>query len=119
MCYNFDLHLIIIINVVYSWHDHLSLHDICTGYELTPYYSSPNQVIEKLKNGERLPEPQYCPSNVYSIVMRRCWAENPNERIKFEEARDNLICVSFFTRELKRMSLGAEYTTIEFFMCIS
>jgi len=50
-------------------------------------------VIEKLKNGERLPEPQYCPSNVYSIVMRRCWAENPNERIKFEEARDNLICI--------------------------
>ena len=75
------------------------------GFKLTPF-SSTNQVVEKLKNGERLPEPQCCPSNVYSIVMRRCWAENPYERIKFEEARDNLICVSFFTKELKVLPIG-------------
>ena len=53
-----------------------------------------NQVIEKLKDGERLPEPQYCPSNVYAVVMKRCWTENPNERLNFDEARNNLICVS-------------------------
>eukprot|EP00795_Rhopilema_esculentum_P006941 gene6941-12560_t len=52
---------------------------------------SSKEVIEKIKNGERLQEPDYCPSNIYTLVMKRCWAENPEERMKFEQARSCLV----------------------------
>ncbi len=51
-------------------------------------------MVEKAKNGERLREPDYCPSKFYSLVMMRCWAENPDERLNFEEAKSCLVSVS-------------------------
>lgn len=52
--------------------------------------------MDKVTSGERLKEPEFCPSNIYSIIMRRCWLEDPQERIKFEEARNSLISVCCF-----------------------
>eukprot|EP00794_Sanderia_malayensis_P015414 gene15414-16988_t len=59
-----------------------------------PYLGfSSAEVVQKVRNGERLHEPEFCPSNVYSLVMLRCWKNSPDERLNFGEAQSCLVSV--------------------------
>ncbi|XP_042212937.1 mast/stem cell growth factor receptor kita-like isoform X2 [Homarus americanus] len=50
-----------------------------------PYYGNPNEnVIKLIFQGILLSPPDTCPPQVCD-VMRRCWATDPNDRLKFPE----------------------------------
>lgn len=38
----------------------------------------------QLKGGYRLPKPDYCPDDIYSII-EQCWHKDPNERYTFKK----------------------------------
>ena len=39
--------------------------------------------LQEVKDGYRMPRPQYCPDSLYDIMMK-CWNENSAERPTFE-----------------------------------
>lgn len=41
------------------------------------------EVIRALEHGYRMPRPEHCPEELYSI-MTRCWKNRPEERPTFE-----------------------------------
>lgn len=50
------------------------------SYGRKPFEDIKNSVvINKIENGERLPLPEICPSNLYNLLLR-CWSYEPNER---------------------------------------
>ncbi|XP_034407108.1 protein-tyrosine kinase 2-beta-like isoform X2 [Cyclopterus lumpus] len=55
------------------------------------------QVIRQLESGVRLPEPQWCPTAVYSLLAR-CWTYEPHNRPSFSQ----LVCS---LRDIHRMEL--------------
>ena len=66
-----------------------------TGWEILtsakrPYGNvKPQQVIEFLVSGGRLEQPINCSSRVYQL-LNRCWVDKPDDRISFEELREQL-----------------------------
>uniref|UniRef100_A0A8C5CQR7 Activated CDC42 kinase 1 n=1 Tax=Gadus morhua TaxID=8049 RepID=A0A8C5CQR7_GADMO len=49
-----------------------------------------SQILHKVdKEGERLPRPEDCPPDIYQ-VMRRCWAQTPEDRPSFLALREFL-----------------------------
>ncbi|XP_053377268.1 hepatocyte growth factor receptor-like isoform X2 [Mercenaria mercenaria] len=50
---------------------------------VNPYPEVDNwDIVRYLKHGRRMPQPQYCPDQLYAI-MRKCWHPNPKERPEF------------------------------------
>uniref|UniRef100_A0A8C3A4P0 non-specific protein-tyrosine kinase n=1 Tax=Cyclopterus lumpus TaxID=8103 RepID=A0A8C3A4P0_CYCLU len=49
------------------------------------------QVIRQLESGVRLPEPQWCPTAVYSLLAR-CWTYEPHNRPSFSQLVCSLRC---------------------------
>ncbi|KAJ8046106.1 Myoblast growth factor receptor egl-15 [Holothuria leucospilota] len=55
-----------------------------------PYPGMPApEVIERIANGYRLPPPDGCPSDIYTIMME-CWQQSPKERPTFSELEKTL-----------------------------
>ena len=44
------------------------------------------QVVEQIREGNRLERPRYCPREVYQ-VMQMCWEEQPEDRPSFSKLR--------------------------------
>ncbi|XP_038071902.1 ephrin type-A receptor 3-like [Patiria miniata] len=64
------------------WSFGVVLYEIFTRGD-APYQGLSNQeVVEKLKSGYRMGQPDDCPSDVYAM-MRECWHENPSKRPSF------------------------------------
>ena len=60
-----------------------------------------------LKSGERMPQPELCPSEVYSL-MRATWAEEPDQRPTFDLLSDKL-------DEMRTRFSSAEYLDLSLF----
>jgi len=59
-----------------------------------PYMEmSTEQVVNGVLNGKRLQQPRKCPDAVFHI-MKRCWEEEPNDRITFPEILDSLLNIA-------------------------
>jgi serine/threonine protein kinase len=49
-----------------------------------PFSDTKDQDVPNLiQSGQELPQPEYCPDNVYAL-MTACWSFNPLQRPKFE-----------------------------------
>ena len=48
-----------------------------------------HQLIYELSVGVRLPNPEFCPPSI-STMLRKCFQNEPNERPDFKEIRDNV-----------------------------
>jgi len=58
------------------------------SFGLTPYEGlSFAETFQKIQSGYRLPKPEYCPQEVYDLMLR-CWSKNPDSRPNFEEIFD-------------------------------
>ena len=67
-----------------------------TLFEMYSFGDSPNlvndesimqsgeSILRLLKEGKRLPKPQFCPQNVYEDLMMPCWNENSQQRPSFD-----------------------------------
>lgn len=65
------------------WSFGILLMEIVT-YGRIPYPGMTNpEVIRALERGYRMPRPEHCPEELYSI-MTRCWKNRPEERPTFE-----------------------------------
>ncbi|XP_006881490.1 PREDICTED: tyrosine-protein kinase HCK isoform X1 [Elephantulus edwardii] len=65
------------------WSFGILLMEIVT-YGRIPYPGMSNpEVIRALERGYRMPRPEHCPEELYSI-MTRCWKNHPEERPTFE-----------------------------------
>ncbi|OBS78002.1 hypothetical protein A6R68_19611 [Neotoma lepida] len=65
------------------WSFGILLMEIVT-YGRIPYPGMSNpEVIRALEHGYRMPRPEHCPEELYSI-MTRCWKNRPEERPTFE-----------------------------------
>ncbi|XP_060575152.1 hepatocyte growth factor receptor-like [Ruditapes philippinarum] len=72
------------------WSYGITLWELMTR-GVRPYAAVDNWDMERyLKSGRRLPQPLYCPAQLYK-VMRRCWAINPDDRPTFTSIRQ---CIS-------------------------
>lgn len=49
-----------------------------------------DEIFNLLTKGVRLPRPQYCPEEVYNILMQACWMLNPMERPTFSRIVEKL-----------------------------
>jgi serine/threonine protein kinase len=50
---------------------------------ITPYLQINNDFIfYHLKQGNRLPKPNYCPKTIY-VILLKCWSQNPKSRPSF------------------------------------
>ncbi|XP_072546133.1 tyrosine-protein kinase Lck isoform X2 [Salminus brasiliensis] len=68
------------------WSFGILLTEIVT-FGRIPYPGMTNpEVIQNLENGYRMPRPDDCPEDLYSI-MCACWTENPENRPTFEYLR--------------------------------
>ncbi|KAK0042793.1 hepatocyte growth factor receptor [Biomphalaria pfeifferi] len=57
---------------------------------LMPYPEVDNwDIIRYLKEGRRMPHPNYCPDQLYEI-MKHCWHENPAKRPTFAQLVDDI-----------------------------
>ncbi|KAL7873786.1 hypothetical protein AOLI_G00128570 [Acnodon oligacanthus] len=71
------------------WSFGILLTEIVT-YGRIPYPGMTNpEVIQNLENGYRMPRPDNCPEDLYTI-MTKCWTENPENRPTFEYLRSVL-----------------------------
>ena len=78
------------------WSFGIVLYEIIT-YGRFPYPNMTNaQVLEKLQQGYRMPQPYGCPNNLYDIMLD-CWREEPVGRPTFETLQWQL--EEFFTTE--------------------
>ncbi|MBN3305215.1 tyrosine-protein kinase Lck [Amia ocellicauda] len=76
------------------WSFGILLTEIVT-YGRIPYPGMTNpEVIQNLERGYRMPRPDNCPEELYS-VMQRCWKETPEERPTFEYLKS--VLEDFFT----------------------
>ncbi|NWZ99676.1 BLK kinase, partial [Nesospiza acunhae] len=65
------------------WSFGILLTEIIT-FGRIPYPGMTNpEVIRNLERGYRMPCPESCPGELYSIILR-CWRSNPEERPTFE-----------------------------------
>ena len=65
------------------WSFGIVLYEIIT-FGLYPYPSMSNaEVLEKVQQGYRMPQPFRCPAPVYGIMLK-CWREDPATRLTFE-----------------------------------
>ncbi|KAG8197398.1 hypothetical protein JTE90_013518 [Oedothorax gibbosus] len=56
----------------------------------TPYPALPHErLLDKLRQGHRMPKPQHCPLPVY-MLMLQCWLDVPKERPSFTELATKL-----------------------------
>ncbi|XP_052781124.1 hepatocyte growth factor receptor-like isoform X1 [Mya arenaria] len=52
---------------------------------VNPYPEVDNwDIVRYLKHGRRMPQPQYCPDELYNI-MRKCWHPDPRKRPEFSQ----------------------------------
>ncbi|XP_070803457.1 tyrosine-protein kinase Blk [Pituophis catenifer annectens] len=71
------------------WSFGILLTEIVT-YGQTPYPDMMNHdVIMHIEQGYRIPCPESCPSNLYTIMLK-CWKDNPEERPTFEYLQSTL-----------------------------
>ncbi|XP_072554979.1 proto-oncogene tyrosine-protein kinase LCK isoform X1 [Paramormyrops kingsleyae] len=76
------------------WSFGILLTEIVT-YGRIPYPGMTNsEVIQNLERGYRMPQPDNCPQELYSI-MNMCWQETPENRPTFEYLRS--VLEDFFT----------------------
>ncbi|XP_069051526.1 tyrosine-protein kinase Lck [Lepisosteus oculatus] len=76
------------------WSFGILLTEIVT-YGRIPYPGMTNpEVIQNLERGYRMPQPDNCPEELYS-VMKRCWQESPEDRPTFEYLKS--VLEDFFT----------------------
>uniref|UniRef100_A0A8C5NUL1 Tyrosine-protein kinase n=1 Tax=Jaculus jaculus TaxID=51337 RepID=A0A8C5NUL1_JACJA len=76
------------------WSFGILLMEIVT-YGRIPYPGMSNpEVIRALEHGYRMPRPEHCPEELYSI-MTRCWKSRPEERPTFEYIQS--VLDDFFT----------------------
>lgn len=55
------------------------------SYASNPYdWLSNKEVVENIMRGERLPKPENCPEEFWTIILS-CWNINPQERPKFSD----------------------------------
>lgn len=72
------------------WSFGILLFEIVT-YGRFPYPDMTNaQVLEKLPQGYRMPEPIGCPHKLYDIMLD-CWKEEPRQRPTFKALRHQLV----------------------------
>ncbi|KAJ8287420.1 hypothetical protein COCON_G00000790 [Conger conger] len=76
------------------WSFGILLTEIVT-YGRIPYPGMTNpEVIQNLERGYRMPQPEHCPDELYTI-MNQCWQEAPEKRPTFEFLR--ALMEDFFT----------------------
>lgn len=46
--------------------------------------------IEKLSNGYRMNKPDYCPENIFTNIVEKCWNVNPVDRPNFNELYERI-----------------------------
>jgi len=94
------------------WSFGVLLWEIETG-GCTPYAGiSAGELLPHLKAGNRLAKPDYCSTELYSVMLR-CWNANPKKRPTFEELSDELyqMCTKV-TEYLVPIELEPDYVTI-------
>jgi len=71
------------------WSFGIVLSEIIT-YGRTPYPSMSNQeVLQKVSNSYRMPQPSNCPNKLYQIMLN-CWRATPEDRPTFESLKYKL-----------------------------
>uniref|UniRef100_A0A8C0QMQ5 Tyrosine-protein kinase n=1 Tax=Chelonoidis abingdonii TaxID=106734 RepID=A0A8C0QMQ5_CHEAB len=76
------------------WSFGILLTEIVT-YGRIPYPGMTNpEVIQNLERGYRMPQPDNCPEELYTLMMH-CWKESPEERPTFEYMKS--VLEDFFT----------------------
>jgi len=81
------------------WSYGIALWEIFSFGEEPYTWLSNKEVCTEVPKGERLPRPAKCPNNIYKF-MRRCWADDPQDRPTFAE----------IVKELKSMPIQEETT---------
>lgn len=75
-----------------------------------PYATVDNWDMERyLKSGRRLPQPIYCPANLYKL-MRKCWSTDPDERPEFVDLRQ---CIRLMLARAHHQLAGPDTANIE------
>uniref|UniRef100_A0AC34FG12 Protein kinase domain-containing protein n=1 Tax=Panagrolaimus sp. ES5 TaxID=591445 RepID=A0AC34FG12_9BILA len=65
-------------------------------------------VREFLDSGMRLHRPEYCPEELYALMLS-CWDENPDKRPTFEVLKVNVIDILFQYTEANPQQVQSEY----------
>jgi serine/threonine protein kinase len=67
---------------------------------ITPYPQIKNEFISRhLKEGNRLPKPEYCPKSIY-VILLECWSENPILRPSFANINERIKCIINTSQEI-------------------
>ncbi|TMS36397.1 hypothetical protein L596_003572 [Steinernema carpocapsae] len=71
---------------------------------------SKTELVERLRNGDRLAKPEHCPPEIYRNIMLPCWAENKDMRPSFSEIIEvtETTIIDLRKREESRMNSNYE-----------
>lgn len=72
------------------WSFGIFLHEVITHCQFLPYRGMTNgEVLYKIQQGYRMPQPQGCPDKLYAI-MQNCWKKDPDSRPTFHTLQGQL-----------------------------
>ena len=69
-----------------SIQNHIFTMESLFSLGFTPYPGVPidEEFIDRILGGLRLNQPFYCPDEIFSAIMKKCWNRDPNSRPKFD-----------------------------------